>query len=190
MAVLPVKTEPRCKLCQSPHRHSIDELLEKRSKLESLDDGTRVNLEYCLSRFLEWGVVNPTGENVKNHWRKHCRVSEDGAIEAAQTAALLKLEEMDRNGVMVDVNRDLDWLWSLGIAEIRERVARGDKSGISADLLLKVAAEKTRRQHNETQDDLMRALTGGVAQAFTQLGRPVSELPAGDVVEAEFAEVA
>jgi hypothetical protein len=194
MAVLPIKHEPKCKLCSHDRRPDIDAILELRSNLGVDDGGNRVNLVYVLERFAEWGVVNPTADNVKNHWRKHCQVINSEAMEAAQSAALVELERMDREGVHVDVNRDLDWMWGIGLAEIRGRVARGEKSGITPDMLMKVAAEKTRRQHNESQDELLKALTGGVAEAFTQLGRGPKALPIPveviEAVEVEFEEVA
>jgi hypothetical protein len=191
VAVLAIKNEPKCKLCQSPRRAEVDVLLERRSNLETDGIGKRINLAYVLAAFAEWGVTNPTEENVKTHWRKHCEKIESGVVEQMQTAALQALDRMERDGVVVNVNEDLDWLWAIGIAEIRERVARGDRSGITPDLLLKVAAEKTRRQHNESQEELLRSLAGGMAQALGErrvaLGRPEA-LP--EVVEdAEFAEV-
>ena len=194
MAVLASRSEPRCKLCQHPRRAEIDALLERRSNKEKDEAGNRINLEYVLRTFGEWGVQNPNEDNIKIHWRKHCERIQSEALEAVQHAALQKLEEMERDGVVIDINRDLDWLWAIGLAEIRERIARGEKSGITPDLLMKIAGEKTRRQHNETQDELLRALAGGIAGALAanqpvQLGRTADlELPAVEVEEAEVVE--
>lgn len=187
MAVLASRSESKCKLCQHPQRADIDALLERRSNKESDEAGNRINATYVLRTLGEWGVTNPTEDNIKIHWRRHCEKIQSETLEAVQHAALQKLEEMERDGVHIDVNQDLDWLWAIGLAEIRERIARGEKSGITPDLLMKVAAEKTRRQHNESQDELLRALTGGIAGALA--ATPLVQLRPKAHLELEAAEV-
>lgn len=166
MAVLPLKDEPKCKLCRSGHRTRIDELLEIRSNRGDLD-GVKVNQDYVLAELGKMGVVNPTGDNIRIHWAKHCRVIEDEIVEQAQAGLMIRLHDMAVNGVTVDINKDLDKLWAIGMAEMEERIARGGMSGITPEMLMKIAAEKTRRSHNETQDKLMSVLAGGIAHAIT-----------------------
>jgi hypothetical protein len=188
MGVLAIKDEPRCKLCSHPKRHDIDALLERRSNREQDEAGNQINAEYVLRILGDWGVTNPTEENLKVHFRKHCEVVSSEEVAVAQGAVLLAVEQAQREGVVVDVNADLDWLWMVWMLEIRERVARGEKSGLPVDFGLKVAAEKTRRSHNESQDELLRALTGGMAVALGQR-KTAPMLPSPEVVEdAEFSE--
>lgn len=188
MAVLAIKTEPKCKLCTHPNRPEVDALIERRSNREELEDGTRVNLEYVLARFRELGVDNPTEENIKNHWQKHCQKTTSGTVIATQDAAAEKLLAIMRGDIVVDVNADLDRLWAIGLAEIEARLSRGEKSGITPDVLLRVAQEKTRRAHNETQSELLTALTGGIAGALS--GRAAArQISDASVVDAEAVEV-
>jgi len=186
VAVLAIKSEQRCKLCSHVRRTDIDALLERRSNLEEDSAGNRINAVYVIAQLRDWGVVNPTEENLKSHWRKHCEKITGTDVELVQTAALEAVAQM-REGSHPDINFDLDMLWKIGVAEIMDRVARGLPSGLSPDLVLKIAAEKGRRQHNETQDELMRTLVGGVGLALSQ--RQQVELP--EVVEdAEVKELA
>lgn len=175
MAVLPLKSEPKCKICSSPHRVELDDLLEIRSKRGDLD-GQRVNEAFVVEKMIGFGIPNPNSDNIRVHWRKHCRVIEDEVVEQAQAALVVRLQEMQENGVEVDINKDLDLMWAIGMTELQERIARGDRSGISPEMLLKIAAEKTRRSHNETQDKLMGVLAGGIAHAISG-GKNVIELP-------------
>jgi len=166
MAVLAIKTEPKCKLCTHPARAEIDALIERRSNREELEDGTRINIGYVIERLREFGVLNPNEENVKNHWQKHCTKTSSTTVVATQTAAAEKLIEILSGKVVVDVNADLDRLWAIGLAEIEARIAAGERSGITPDVLLRVAQEKTRRAHNETQSELLNMLGNGLVNAF------------------------
>lgn len=186
MAVLAIKTETKCKLCVHTHRPEIDAWIERRSNREVDTDGVRINLEYVLEKMRGLGVENPTEENVKNHWQKHCARTADTTVVATKTAAAEALIKILSGEVTVDVNRDLDRLWAIGLAEIEARIAAGERSGITPDVLLRVAQEKTRRAHNETQADLLTALTGGIAAAF----RPVKEIDAAEVIDVEIEEAA
>lgn len=184
MAVIASKHEPRCKLCSHPQRPEIDRLLEMRSKRQTVD-GVRVNAEYVIERLREMEVDNPTEDNIKDHWRKHCTVTTDGSIEAQQQAAANEILKILAQGGSVDINSDLDKLWAIGRAEIEARVSRGERSGITPDIMLRIAQEKTRRQHNETQDELLKALTGGIAAAITA---PPKQIDGAEVVEVEAVE--
>lgn len=192
MAVLAIKSEPRCKLCQSPERAAIDALLEQRSNGESDDQGNRINLAYVLRQFAAWGVANPNEDNVKVHWRKHCQKNTSQVVAAAnEQAAEAVIKILRGEGDPVDVNADLDKLWAVGMAELDARIARGERSGLTPDMLLKIAAEKSRRSHNETQDSLLHALVGGIGASLQQAASP-RKLPEGEVVleiEATDAEV-
>lgn len=197
MAVLPTQTVAQCKLCVSQYRPEIDLLLEQRSKRTVLPDGTRVNGPYVLKRLAdEYNITNPTEDNIKNHWKRHCRAIDSDVVEQAQAAAVIRLQEMKEQGIEIDVNKDLDLMWALGMAELEERVARGERSGISPEMMMKIAAEKTRRQHNETQDKLLGALAGGITHALggamqrIALPKPTPvPVEMEDIVEGDYEEV-
>jgi len=185
MAVLALKTEPKCKLCTHPARAEIDALIERRSNRETMEDGTRVNIEYIIAEFEKMGVVNPTGDNVKNHWLKHCSRTSETTVVATQKAASEALIKILSGEVTVDVNRDLDRLWAIGLAEIEARIATGERSGITPDVLLRVAQEKTRRAHNETQSELLNMLGTGLAAAFKPAAKQIEEA----TIDAEIIEI-
>jgi hypothetical protein len=183
-----VKTERRCKLCQSTHRSEIDQLLLLRSQSGKLDDGTRVNGEYVITRCAELGIQNPTKENITGHWKNHCEVIDDEAakaIDQAVDATLAKLQP----GAVVDADAALDRIIAVGVAEIEERVAQGQRSGIGVDQVLKAIDSKTRRGASEAQSELLRELGGGIAAAFKiAAGSPPKQLDE-PAIDAEFEEI-
>lgn len=196
MTVRAIKTEPKCKLCQHPKRAEIDGWIERRSNHEIDDSGNRINGEYVLRELKELGVVNPTIENVALHFRKHCEKVDSGtaaaleiaATEAASTVLAILRGDTEKR----DLDTDLDVLWAIGIAEIEARVARGERTGITPDLMMKIAAEKNRRAHNETQADLLGALVGGIGHALSGQARQLEtgRFEKADIItDAEYAEI-
>lgn len=188
MAVLHVKVEPRCKLCRHSRKEDINALLEQRSLRRADEDGNRVNLKYVLARFAEWGVENPTAENVKVHVQKHIEFVEDSVQVQALAAGQAKAKALARNAAShVDVDENLRWIVSVGRAEIEERISQGQRSGITTDHILKATSELTRRAHNEAQHELLGALVGGIGHALSE-GKQVKELPDAEVIEIEPVE--
>lgn len=201
MPVIAVRSEPRCKLCSHARRDEIDALLELRSNGKSVD-GQRVNLEYVLAKFAEFGVDNPNRDNVTIHWRKHCEKVTEDEFEQRKDVVEKKMDEMFERAMAggVDVEADLDFLWALGIEQVRERVKNGQPAGITVDHLMKIAAEKGRRGQNEAQAELLKALGASTALAikgevkFAGIlpgAEPVVEVPQldeGDIIEGEVVE--
>lgn len=186
MAVLPIKTEPKCKICVSEHRAEIDALLERRSNHESDSAGTRINAAYVLARMAEWGLRNPTEDNIKNHWRKHCEVV-SGAEKEEVDAALSELNAemlsvLDASDGTVD--GDLRAIFKLGMKRVRGRILRGEDPGVSIDHALKASAELTKRQDNEAKHELLSALTGGIVQSL-DAARPLKQIEGAEVIEGE-----
>lgn len=192
MGVVARETAVRCKLCQHHRRQDIDALLEMRSKRQQLD-GQTVNLAYVRAQLAEWGVDNPTEENVKNHWQKHCEVvSEEAMVER-------------RNRVKEIIDRVLGVGWEnrivtpdeynavipqLSLHGLVDQGAGGKGLGITPDHALKAISESTRRVKDEATADLFRALGGAVQASMAGLSTPnAPELPAGDdVIEGEYVE--
>lgn len=191
MAVLATKTEPKCKLCRHPNRAEIDALLEKRSKGETDDQGRRFNQEYVLEILATWGVKNPTAENIKNHWRKHCEVvsaetveEQEQALDELKTQMLAILDESDGS-----VDGDLLATFRLGIARIRGRILRGEDPGVSLDHAMKAAAELSKRQHNEAGRELLGALVGGIGRALAEPRQPKQLDQPAEVIDVEVEAV-
>lgn len=195
MAVLPTKTEPKCKICQSEHRAEIEALLERRSNREKDDSGKLINLEYVLAQMEAWGVPNPNAENVKSHWRPasdkgHCQiVSEDEAKEFGTDMDELRSEMLDiLDGSDGTVDGDLRVIFKLGIKRIRGRILRGEDPGVSVDHALKASAELTKRQDNEVKHQLLETLGAGMTQALAQRKEP-KQIEGAEVIDAEATEV-
>ena len=190
MAVLATKTEPKCKLCRHPNRTEIDALLEKRSNGETDDQGRRFNQEYVLEILATWGVKNPTAENIKNHWRKHCEVvsvetaeEQEQALDELKKDMLAILDESDGS-----VDGDLLATFRLGIARVRGRILRGEDPGVTLDLAMKAAGELSKRQHNEAGRELLGALVGGIGRALAEPRQPRQLEQPGEVIEGEAVE--
>jgi hypothetical protein len=197
VAVLATKTEPKCKLCRSDKRGEIDVILELRSDLTrgpDTEDGKKGELLWPLPKVLEqlgaWGIVNPTEENVKNHWKKHCARIRTEAVEAAQTAALAKIEELREGGQHADTDDNLRLVGTIWREQLMARIARGEEVVISTQDMLKAAAELTRRSASETQHELLSEFVGGMAAAAKAIagGHPaVRQIEGAEVVEAEYS---
>lgn len=183
MAVIALKTEARCKLCQHPQRSDIDALLEKRSARAKDDNGVLVNGDYVLTQLKAWGVENPTRENITTHWRKHCQRVAGAAGEVMDAEQAKALDELlailDSDKYPDTTEGKLQRLFDLGMAEVELRIRRGDRSGITLDQLRWVSAELGRRKGAEAQQDLLAALGAGLAQAeITAVKATISAKPA------------
>lgn len=77
MPVRAARTEPKCKICQSDSRPEIDLILELRATKGKLPNGKMATLTpVCQYLRSEFGIENPTKENIDTHWKKHCEVVE------------------------------------------------------------------------------------------------------------------
>lgn len=198
MAVFASKTEPKCKLCRSDKRPEIDTILELRSDLTrgpDTADGKKGELLWTAAKVLaqlaEWGIVNPTEENIKTHWKKHCSRVRSDVLEAAQNATLVKIEELRNGGQHADVDDNLRLVGTLWREQIMARIARGEEVQISHQDMLKAAAELTRRAHSETQHELLTEFVGGMGRAMEAIagGHPaVKQIEGAEVIEGELVE--
>lgn len=202
MAVLPTKTEPKCKICNSEHRAEIEALLEQRSKREKDDAGNLINLEYVLEKMRGFGIVNPNADNIKNHWRPgtdkgHCQVVTEAEVQEFDG----QLDELRRDQLAIldgsdgSVDGDLRAIFRLGMARLRGRIIRGEDVGVSVDHALKASAELTKRKDNEVKHQLLETLGAGMSKALEQRKEPkqiegAEVIRDEEVVDAEVAEVA
>ena len=164
-----LKTENRCKICSSPHRKEIEDLILRRSDRIKADDGSKVNLDYLLAAMAQYGIENPTAENVKGHWKNH--IEKVPAEEVAADIEVIEaaVQEMESgNFSFEDLDEGLRFFFTVGIRNLRRKIAAGEDPGITHDHLLKTAGEITKRRTNDAQAELMKALGGGIERVFTK----------------------
>lgn len=190
MIVQAIKSEARCKLCKHAARQQIDDLLLKRSLREKTEDGKPINLEYVLAMFASFGVENPTEENVKVHWRKHCRTVEEAEAEAQEEDFRQKFEAYQRGEFeFEDVDDGLRFLWSMYVRDQKRRAAEGKDLGLTHDHAIKLADSMTKRKSAEATQELLGALGGAIAaSAQKAMGGGAPALPEA-AEDAEFTEV-
>lgn len=191
MPVLPIKTEPKCKLCKSADRAEIDALLEKRSRREQDPGGNQINEAYVLERLAEWGIPNPTAENLKNHWKKHCQVISEGdalrgeEADAKRDAAAIAVFERvlgpEWETVTPTPEQILELQRALFPFQIRRDLEAGRPLGITWDQVRSGIDSSTRRRQEENTGKLIGALAGGIAQALGS--KPEQPAIEGAVVE-------
>lgn len=194
--VVAIKRELRCKICRDQRRAEIDALLLRRSQSEKDADGNRINLEYVKAKMAEWGIPNPTDENVKTHWRKHCEIVGDGTTEAQETAATAVVDAFrggDTSGVLVNPDEALDLIITQGMAEMDARVRVDGKAGITVDHVMKAIEVKTRRKQDDGINKVLRELGAGIGNAVLRKAGAAAALPAPqpdlDLADSEVAEV-
>lgn len=193
MPVLATKTELRCKLCAHPRRPEIDALLERRSKRERDEDGNNINVDYVRGRLREMGVPNPTAENIKVHWKKHCEVITSRELDVRQEAAIETVEKAKRGELEVSADEFLDFVIAQGFAEAEARILLDGRAGVTIDQALKAVEAKTRRRQEEAQADLLRSLGGGIQRVFgvvEDAARKGLDAPKAEIVEGEAIEEA
>lgn len=194
MPVLAIKSEQRCKLCRSDHRSEIDDLLEKRSLRKKNESGETINLPYVLRALaVDYAIDNPTAENVKVHWQKHCEQVSDAKKDQQEQERADILAKIESGEIeLEDIDEAARKLFTLGYHEILERAKRGEKTGITVDHVIKFGDLLTKRRHNEKTEQLFDALGGAISQAMGG-GEVRGELPPpdeilGDADDGEFVD--
>lgn len=157
-----IKTEPRCKICKSPWRGEIEDLLALQQQRGSLDDGTRVTLEYIQSVAEErWGM-RLNDMNVRSHLKAHFATG-DVAAGVVQQDARGQLQAKSQAGEIARVSVD-DYLE--GIVDIAAAKARLDPNSVTIDHGLKAAAELTKRKADDARERLMTQVIAGRSKAL------------------------
>jgi hypothetical protein len=190
MAVLALVTERRCKICTFPHRDQIDQLLELRSKREQDADGRNVNLDYVLEKAAELGLPNPTAENVKTHWRRHCKSVDEvtkEAVNEAVSAAFRELASEFADEGPLDADNFPDRMLRIFEIEMQRKLGEGEGLPITLDQAAKLIDVKTRRRHNDSVNLLLSGMAAGLTKAL-DLGPKPLEIEAEIVEEGEVVE--
>jgi hypothetical protein len=190
MAVLQTKSHGGCKICKSPARRQIESLLEHRHHRRKDTDGVRINIDYVKAKMAEFGIENPTTENVTLHQSRHMQfVADSKELHKLDSGRKTALKLRNGNTPHVDIDENLRWMITVGRSEIEDRLMRGDKSGITTDHILKATDALTRRQHNEAQHELLGALVGGIGHAIGAVpAESLDPVPDSIVLELEAAE--
>lgn len=189
MAVVPVilDTQLRCKICASAKRREIDALIgqwkAKAVSKQALLDGMR-----------ELKIDNPTLDNVKGHVGtaanpKHVKYADEAELEAEKAEIENTITELESGKIdMADPDEVLRVQLTAYYRSLLAKMAAGEDVHLTHDHAIKVVGEMTKRKHNEAQNELLGALTGGIGQVFQKaLGPATPELPAGEpqIVEGE-----
>ena len=191
MAVLQTKSNGRCKICSHPDRRKIETLLEHRHHRRKDTTGARINSQYVLAKMAEFGIQNPTIENITLHQSRHIEFVEDSAKLHKLDSGRRTHAKLRDGAPHVDIDENLRWMISVGRAEIEDRMIRGEKSGITTDHILKATDALTRRQHNEAQHELLGALVGGIGHAIGAVpAKALNPVPDGIVLDMEAIEEA
>lgn len=194
MAVLPTKTEHRCKICRHPERFAIDALLELRSTRARNPDGSTVNLAYVLEQMSALGVENPTAENVKLHWKNHCTYVRDEDVGVVDGVAG-EIEEMARSlgaEFEEDGAANADTLPDRAIRVfdlyLTSELKRGRMPKITWDQVRAMIDTKTRRRQNERITDLLDLAAHASTVALGLYEQP-AELGSEEIEDAVFEEL-
>lgn len=205
MPVLALKTELKCKLCAHSEREAIDALLEKRSKGETDENGERYNLARVLATFAEWGVQNPTKENITGHFKNHCQVVTQAEYEASKVEAGLDAAQTDErvralvasivgpdyfeSPRLLTPDESLELVRALGTYELAERARKGEKLGVTVDQLLKSVDGATRRRSSDAANELMRGVGAALGGWATREVEAAAERKELGPVEHEIVDV-
>lgn len=205
MAVHILREASRCKLCRAskafgrPEESEVNLLLEARSQRKKDEFGRQVNLGYVLGRYAELGIDNPTEDNVKSHLKHiefiHDSVAAQNERDREQAEAQVRAELNQVSGADV-ADQIIDFELRVYLAERQIKAERGEIDALTADQIRGFIGEKTKRKHNDAQDELMRGLTGAVGafvgKALGGSAAPAIEPPVveGEVVGEEVVEVA
>lgn len=197
MAVIVARTAPRCKLCRHPRRVDIDAELDTRSRLNGRPDENGVvhNLEYVLERFREWGVENPTLDNIKNHWGNESKhsypVTDDEAKQVEEQVAELSKEQLAvcervlgedvlAGRATATVEQLLELQRALFPFSLIQRIKAGKPIDISWDQLDRGHNTATRRNSEEQAASLVSSLAGAIEQSARTAGKAIDAMKAGD----------
>jgi hypothetical protein len=180
--------QPLCKICKSPYRNQIDELLLRRSFREKDEKGLRITAALISKRAADMGIENLKEVNMTSHWKKHCRIVQSGGGEIATSTseigtALNAVKTTYEMVVERILSRPLgpdsfaDDVIEIAQLKAHETLRNGSLPNITIDQGLKAVDVKTRRRHNEKVVELLDLQ----AEALTQ--------SLGYEIDAEDAEV-
>lgn len=187
-----VRTEPRCKICQSPHRAEIEDILYLRSSGQLMESGIRPTTEWITQNAEALWGFKLNSNNLGTHFKGHFRPGTPDAQALAQrdTRTAVGQQIADTGIERVSPEQFLESVIGIGMMTVRN-----DPTRVTVDHALKAVAELTKRKHDETTAKLMLALAGATgdaigatAAAIERIPTPDGASPSDEVVEAEVVE--
>lgn len=162
---LQVRTEKLCKICNSPFRGEIEDLLVLRQRGETMTDGVRPTEAWFLANSEgRWGMkLNKA--NIHTHFSKHFKVGNVTELAKSQRMDLnTRLQKMlQEEGI--DAVAPETFLET--VVSIAHQRVMADPAAVTVDQGMKAVAELTKRKHDEQTATLMTGLVGAV-QAVAQ----------------------
>lgn len=190
---IPSKNEPKCKLCQHGDRERIDYLLLCRSKRQTdTATGNPINEEYVLAALRGLGVLNPTPDNLKVHFRKHVEViAASVADEIEQATSELYAELIALAPTNPTATNLADWQMRLWMARELARLRSGEGPSVTTDQAQQAQRILVQARSDDAQNQILGGLTVALGAAFKQLPQGERKtLPPSEVIEdAEVEEV-
>ena len=169
-----IKTQWNCKICQSPKRTQIEDVLAVWKAGDKLPNGIQPTLRWITDHAPELWDFALNQDNIKSHLKRHFQITgAAGALQTRQNADVEAIREAAVDIVPVAVDEGLQEIVNIGMATIRQQPER-----ITPDHVLKAISELTRRKTNDRDALLMGALVEA-------LSKPKQAAPAGEVIEAE-----
>ena len=209
MAVQIIKKSPNCKFCKHERSDDINALLDRHHFKEKGPDGKLLTLRTVYEILTSWGIDNVNRENYLSH-RKHIRFVDDETRHAQIAAGTQDDEDWieaqkrvlaragERTGDVADRVVETQLLIFEEWTNIQ--LKRGTIKPGTLDQVKGLIGEKTKRKSSDAQDELLKALGGGIGMVFEKAlssgadpdGRSHSsgELPPAreDVIEGEVVD--
>ena len=168
-----MKTEPRCKICTSPYRGEIEDFIALQAHGGTLDDGTRVSIEWIKRQAQEWWGFKLNDPNIQRHRDKHFRIGDPGQLTTVEDSRQ-QLQRKSRAGELERHGVD-DFLES--IVTIAANKASIDPERVTIDHGLKAAAELTKRRQDDAIERQMMQAGAGLAAALGVASKLADKLP-------------
>jgi hypothetical protein len=170
MPVKVIRRDARCKICNSDHVVTIDDMLEMRYRHQRIGKEV-VQQRHVLAKMREVGIENPTIDNINTHSKKHIEF-----VDTADEAEAPTSEQEQRLAIVVgelgegweDKLLSIDEFLRFYVAIesrnlVRDYVKNGNLQGAQLERLFKGAAEMTRRKSDSAAADLA-SLFGAAAE--------------------------
>ncbi len=178
-----MRTEPKCKICQNPHRAEIEDILYLRSAGLLMENGLRPTGDWITANSEKLWGVRLTNENYTTHFKKHFAVGAPSQDLVQQRDVHTELRKMlDEHGIEAIAPDDfLQLVVSLGAHRIKL-----DPTKVTVDQALKAVDSLTRRKHDDAAAKLMQTLAESTGAAIRKIPDPPATPPDdSEIVEAE-----
>ena len=186
------KTHPQCKVCNSPHRGRIEDVLVLRSRGETLPDpmakemkvklGTKPTETFIFNNSERLWGFKMNRNNIYGHFKNHFRTGDPRNLGEVveQDVRTRLMQDIRENGIQ-PVNPDdyLDTIIAIGAKKVEL-----DPASVTAEMAMKAVDLKTKRKADEQTASLMGGLIAGMNSALKKVPDAVSD----EAVDAEVVD--